>query len=105
MDYIGKMLDDLGQLGMKLESNHPDPTQSAGYTRAQERAARSKGFPSAKAAVDWERQKQKSQQPQAVSGIGQAVKAGVDAAMSMHPKNLLDYVLNSINDATGQGGK
>jgi hypothetical protein len=82
--------------------------EHAGWTAAQERQARAAGFPSAQAAVDWERHRQEHRPQQTVTGQstegdnvrgGQVVHPGGGNAMAWHPASIFNWVASILHGA------
>lgn len=67
---------------------------------AQERAARKAGFPSHDAMLQWARQRNTPTGGTIPRGGG-SVAEGINGAAMMHPKNILNYVLQKWQGATG----
>lgn len=77
------------------------PTAVPG-TPAQERAAKKAGFPSHDAMLQWSRQRN-TQTGGTIPKGGQAgsVAAGMSGVSMMHPANILNYILQKWQGATG----
>lgn len=79
--------------------------QAVAGSPAQERAARKAGFPSHDAMMQWARQRNtptggtipQGQQP----GPAGSVAAGMNGVSMMHPANILNYILQKWQGATG----
>jgi hypothetical protein len=71
------------------------------YDRAMERRARANGFRSAEEMMLWAKQRNTPTGGTIPSGGRPSVKAGMNAAASIHPKNILSYVLGKTTGALG----
>lgn len=92
----GKVMDKLVQI-----------QDTAAWTPAQERQARAAGFPSAQAAMDFQRQRQQVRPPQTVAGGGAPQEQSQDPrggnAMGWHPSNVFSWLRDTLASANSRG--
>lgn len=122
MDKMGRFQDRVSGSGL---SSPPPPSQmpqlptaqpmsayavdAAGWTPDQEKQARAAGFPSAQAAMDWQRQRQQPRTQQTVAGTpqGQAPEQpqppASGNAMGWHPATVFGWLRDKLAGANGQG--
>jgi len=88
-----KPIDSSGDLAKMKESSKKKWSPEA------ERKARANGFPNAAAMDAWAKQRTQKRVNN-TSAPRARINAGIDAAMGMHPKSILEQVTEALNQAT-----